>query len=104
MMRIGQVAAIAGVSARALRHYHSVGVLPEPARRGNGYREYGSRDLLTLLRIVRLTGLGMSLEEVVDALADPSGAEFKQILAAVAADLDRQQEQLSDQLNASRQR
>ncbi len=94
-MQIGQVAAIAGVSTRAVRHYHAAGVLPEPARRGNAYREYDSRDLLTLLRVVRLTALGLSLAEVRDALGDPSGSELKDILAAVAADLQHQQEQLA---------
>lgn len=94
-MQIGQVAAIAGVSTRAVRHYHAVGVLPEPARRGNAYREYDSCDLLTLLRVVRLTALGLSLAEVRDVLGDRSGAELKDILAAVAADLQDQQEQLA---------
>lgn len=39
-MRIGEVAALAGVSARAVRHYHQRGLQPEPARLANGYREY----------------------------------------------------------------
>lgn len=77
-----------------MRHYHAVGVLPEPSRRSNSYREYDSRDLLVLLRVVRLTALGLSLDEVRDALGDPSGMELKVILAEVATDLQRQQEQL----------
>ncbi|MFE1561061.1 MerR family DNA-binding transcriptional regulator, partial [Streptomyces sp. NPDC058734] len=39
-MRIGEIAALVGVSTRAVRHYHHVGLLPEPERRPNGYRAY----------------------------------------------------------------
>ncbi len=37
-MRIGEIAALVGLTTRAIRHYHHVGLLPEPARRPNGYR------------------------------------------------------------------
>ncbi|GAT66905.1 merR family transcriptional regulator [Planomonospora sphaerica] len=40
-MRIGELAALAGVSTRTVRHYHRLGLLPEPERRANGYRVYG---------------------------------------------------------------
>lgn len=90
-MRIGEVAAAAGISTRAVRHYHAIGVLPEPARRGNGYRDYGSHDLLALLRVVRLTALGLSLDEVRDALGDPSGHELVEILSGLSADLEGQE-------------
>ncbi len=43
-MRIGEIAGIVGVSTRAVRHYHRIGLLPEPPRRANGYREYTLRD------------------------------------------------------------
>ncbi len=36
-MRIGEVAGLVGISTRAIRHYHHVGLLPEPARKANGY-------------------------------------------------------------------
>ncbi|MFD0852085.1 MerR family DNA-binding transcriptional regulator, partial [Actinomadura adrarensis] len=39
-MRIGELAALVGVSTRTVRHYHHLGLLPEPERRANGYREY----------------------------------------------------------------
>lgn len=65
-MRIGEV----GVSTRAVRHYHQRGLLPEPARLANGYREYALTDVVTLARIRRLTELGLTLDEVRDALGD----------------------------------
>jgi len=43
-MRIGELAAIAGVTTRTVRHYHRIGLLPEPERQSNGYREYSLRD------------------------------------------------------------
>lgn len=49
-MRIGELAALAGVTTRTVRHYHRVGLLPEPGRRVNGYRDYGLRDAGELTR------------------------------------------------------
>ena len=45
-MRSGELAALAGVTVRTLRHYHQIGLLPEPERGGNGYRDYDVHDLL----------------------------------------------------------
>lgn len=36
-MRIGEIAALVGLTSRAIRHYHHVGLLPEPERRPNGF-------------------------------------------------------------------
>lgn len=84
-MRIGEVAALAGVSVRAVRHYHQRGLLPEPARRPNGYREYTLTDVVTLTRIRRLTELGLTLDEVRDALGDTR--DLREILVELDADL-----------------
>lgn len=91
-MRIGELAAIAGISTRAVRHYHRIGLLPEPARRANGYREYGLQDAVVLVRARRLTELGLSLDEVRDMLADDAGRELVEVLAELDADLARQEE------------
>jgi DNA-binding transcriptional MerR regulator len=68
-MRIGEIAGLVGISTRAIRHYHHVGLLAEPARKPNGYREYSLRDAVELARVRRLTELGLGLDEVGDALA-----------------------------------
>ncbi len=60
-MRIGELAELVGISTRAIRHYHRVGLLAEPARRANGYREYSPRDAVELALVRRLTELGLSL-------------------------------------------
>ncbi|MET9494680.1 MerR family transcriptional regulator [Streptomyces sp. NPDC006552] len=90
-MRIGELAAAVGVTTRAIRHYHHLGLLPEPERQGNGYRVYGLRHAVELARIRRLTELGLGLGEVRDVLADDAGRELAEVLAELDADLARQE-------------
>ncbi|MCB5910021.1 MerR family transcriptional regulator [Streptomyces pinistramenti] len=90
-MRIGEIAALVGLTTRAIRHYHHVGLLPEPQRRPNGYRAYSVRDAVLLARVRRLTELGLSLDEVRDALADDAGRELADVLEGLDADLARQE-------------
>ncbi|WP_329348577.1 MerR family transcriptional regulator [Streptomyces sp. NBC_01261] len=90
-MRIGEIAAPIGVTPRAVRHYHQLGLLPEPVRRSNGYREYGIRDAVLLARIRRLTELGLGLDEVRDVLADDEGRELVEVLQELDEDLGRQE-------------
>jgi len=59
-----EIADLAGISLRAVRHYHDVGLLDEPDRRGNGYKQYGVAHLVRVLRIKRLTDLGFSLPQI----------------------------------------
>ncbi|MFJ4847772.1 MULTISPECIES: MerR family transcriptional regulator [unclassified Streptomyces] len=91
-MRIGELAALAGVSTRTVRHYHRIGLLPEPARRVNGYRDYGLRDAVELARVRRLAELGLALDEIRDVLADDAGKDLAEVLAGLDADLARQEE------------
>ncbi|MFJ9826422.1 MerR family transcriptional regulator [Streptomyces sp. NPDC101160] len=90
-MRIGELAALVGVTPRAVRHYHRLGLLPEPVRRANGYREYGIRDAVLLARVRRLTELGLGLDEVGDVLADDEGRELVEVLKELDEDLGRQE-------------
>ncbi|WP_326765351.1 MerR family transcriptional regulator [Streptomyces sp. NBC_01591] len=90
-MRIGEIAELVGVTSRAIRHYHHIGLLPEPGRRANGYRVYGVRDAVVLARIRRLTEIGLGLDEVRDVLADAEGRELMEVLAELDADLARQE-------------
>jgi DNA-binding transcriptional MerR regulator len=90
-MRIGELAGLVGISTRAIRHYHHVGLLAEPARKANGYREYSLRDAVELARVRRLTELGLSLDEVGDALTRDAGRDLVEILRELDADLARQE-------------
>ncbi|MFE6035922.1 MerR family transcriptional regulator [Streptomyces sp. NPDC056452] len=95
-MRIGEIAALVGVTSRAVRHYHHIGLLPEPARRANGYRAYSVRDAVLLARIRRLTELGLGLDEVRDVLADDAGRELVEVLGELDADLARQEHEIRE--------
>jgi DNA-binding transcriptional MerR regulator len=61
-MRIGELAARAGTTTRALRLYESMGLLEVP-RSANGYREYGHRDLQIVREIRNLQAVGFALHE-----------------------------------------
>ncbi|MFF3642018.1 MerR family transcriptional regulator [Streptomyces sp. NPDC002564] len=95
-MRIGELAGIVGVTTRAIRHYHHLGLLPEPERRPNGYRAYGLRHAVALARVRRLTELGLGLAEVRDVLADDAGRELAEVLAELDEDLARQEAALRE--------
>ena len=91
MLRIGEVAELVGVTTRTIRHYHRVGLLPEVERTDGGYRCYGLEEAVRLLRVRRLAELGMSLDEVADALADEEGTELREILVELDGSLAAQE-------------
>jgi len=73
VLTIGQLAAYAGVTTRAVRHYHQIGLLPEPERDRSGYRTYAAPDVVRLIRIRTLAEAGVPLarvEELLDADED----------------------------------
>ncbi|MER5500805.1 MerR family transcriptional regulator [Streptomyces sp. NPDC002561] len=73
-MLIGDVARRAGVSARMLRHYESLGLVRPTDRTDSGYREYSGEDIRRIFHIESLRSLGLSLREVGRALDDPGFA------------------------------
>ena len=86
-----QLADLAGTTLRTIRHYHEVGLLAEPERRANGYKSYGVTHLVRVLRIKRLTGLGLSLAEIAD-LGDADehpGEALRRLDAELAATIQR---------------
>ncbi|MEV7551161.1 MerR family transcriptional regulator [Amycolatopsis sp. NPDC089917] len=88
-----QLADLAGTSLRTVRHYHEVGLLAEPERRANGYKQYGVPHLVRLLKIKRLTELGFSLAQVAemgDTDEHPEEA-LRRLDAEMAATIDRLQ-------------
>ncbi|NJP65448.1 MerR family transcriptional regulator [Streptomyces spiramenti] len=64
---IGDAAAFAGTTPRAIRHYHQIGLLPEPERGGDGRRRYGYEDMIRLLWIRRMADAGIALDDIRDA-------------------------------------
>jgi len=84
VLTISQLASYAGVTVRAVRHYHATGLLPEPERDHSGYRRYDAAAVVELIRIRTLAGAGVPLSRVRELLtAGPD--EF----AAAVEDIDR---------------
>ena len=73
-MLSSELAGLSGVTVRTLRHYHQIGLLPEPPRTAGDYRQYDIGDLVRVLRITRLTALGIPLSEIPAVLDDPTAA------------------------------
>ena len=68
-MNIGAASAASGVSAKMIRHYEAIGLLPPPARRDNSYRDYGAEEVHELRFIGRARRLGFSMDEIGALLA-----------------------------------
>lgn len=84
MLTISQLAAYAGVTVRAVRHYHARGLLPEPDRDHSGYRRYDAAAVVDLIRIRTLAEAGVPLSRVRELLS-ADDAEF----AAAVDEIDR---------------
>ncbi|MDB5851722.1 MAG: Cu(I)-responsive transcriptional regulator, partial [Rhodoferax sp.] len=63
-MNIGAAAKASGISAKMLRHYESLGLLPQVGRSDSGYRQYRADDVHTLRFIKRARNLGFSMAEI----------------------------------------
>ena len=84
MLTISQLAAYAGVTVRAVRHYHAKGLLPEPERDHSGYRRYDAAAVVQLVRIRILADAGVPLSRVQELLT-AGDEEF----AVAVDDIDR---------------
>lgn len=82
---------LAGVTIRTLRLYHQIGLLPEPPRSTDGYRRYDVGHLVRLLRITRMTALGLPLSALPAVLDDQAAAEelLDELDRRAAADIER---------------
>ena len=91
---IGQAASRSGVSAKMVRHYESLGLLPAVHRTDAGYRQYGDKQVHTLRFIRRARTLGFSMLEIAELLKlwqnqQRASADVKRIAQAHVADLER---------------
>jgi DNA-binding transcriptional MerR regulator len=91
-VKIGDAAAFAGTTPRAIRHYHEIGLLPEPERGGDDRRRYGYEDMIRLLWIRKMAGAGIALDDIRDAFS--TGADSGDGVAGV---LERLEETLAEQ-------
>lgn len=93
LITIGQLAAYAGVTIKAVRVYHDRGLLPEPPRDASGYRRYDASHAIQLVKIKTLADAGVPLARIAALLAaDP--AEFAAAIAEIDANLRKRAEEI----------
>ncbi len=99
MITIGQLAAYAGVTVKAVRHYHERGLLAEPPRDSSGYRQYSAEHAIHLVKIKTLAEAGVPLARIKELLAaDPDR------FAAAIAEIDRNLQERAAELLRTRER
>src|SRR5687768_17086050 len=74
-VKIGDAAAFAGTTPRAIRHYHAIGLLAEPERGSDDRRRYGYDDMIRLLWIRRMADAGISLDDIRAGFEGATGIE-----------------------------
>ncbi len=94
MLTIGQLADYAGVTIKAIRHYHKRGLLDEPPRDTSNYRRYSAQDAVTLVKIKTLADAGVPLSRIKELLA----ADSDQFAAAIAEIDHKLQERVAELL------
>ncbi|GAA2487399.1 MerR family transcriptional regulator [Winogradskya humida] len=97
MLTISQLATYSGVTVRAVRHYHQIGLLPEPERDASGYRRYGPTAVLRLVKIRTLADAGVPLARIARMLEADAPA-----FAEAIAQIDDQLRSEIDRLETSR--
>ncbi len=97
-LTIGEAAEAAGVSAKMIRHYEQIGLLPEAARTESGYRQYGERDV-SLLRFIRQSRrLGFSMEQIAGLLGlwSDRGRAARDVKALAQGHLDALEQKMKE--------
>ena len=96
-VRIGDAATFVGSTPRAIRHYHEIGLLPEPDRGADDRRRYGYEDMIRLLWIRRMADAGIALDDIRDAFPTDGAAGATDGDEQIAQTLERLEQSLADQ-------
>jgi DNA-binding transcriptional MerR regulator len=93
MLTISQLAKYAGVTVRAVRHYHQIGLLPEPERDASGYRRYGAKAVVSLIKIRTLANAGVPLSQI-GLLLEADASAFAEAVQRIDSHLREEIERL----------
>ena len=104
-MQIGQAASATGVSAKMIRHYETIGLIPSAERRASNYRDYDEGDVHRLRFIRRSRDLGFSIERIRDLLKlwsdrNRCSSEVKAIALAHVAEMETRIAQMREMAEA----
>jgi Cu(I)-responsive transcriptional regulator len=104
-LNIGQAAQAAGVSAKMIRHYEQIGLLPEAARSDAGYRQYSERDVSVLRFIRQSRRLGFSMAQIAELLGlwsnrRRASRKVKALALQHVADLKQKMRELAEMKDA----
>lgn len=100
-MNIGQASRASGVSAKMIRYYESIDLLPKAARKDSGYRDYDAMDIHRLAFVCRARDLGFSIERIRELLAlwsdrDRGNAEVRAVANAHIDELEKHAARLEE--------
>ena len=102
-MNIGEAADGSGVSAKMIRYYESIGLLPQAGRKESGYRDYAENDVHRLRFVKRARELGFSMERIKALLAlwgdeRRSNADVRRVASDHVAELEAQAQKLQEMI------
>lgn len=106
-MNIGEAARGAGLSAKMIRHYEAIGLVPKAARRASGYRDYSAADVERLRFVRRGRELAFSIERIRDLLRlwsdrTRSNADVRKVALEHAAELEAKAARLQEMIETLR--
>ena len=98
LMNIGEAAKAAGVSAKMIRNYEQIGLLPPAERSDSGYRLYGPRDVSVLCFIRQSRRLGFSMEQIAELIGmwGDDARSSREVKAVAQRHLDELEEKLRE--------
>ena len=98
---IGEASRLSGVSAKMIRHYEAIGLIPAAEREASGYRTYRAEDVHTLRFVGRARSLGFPIATIVELLAlwrdrSRSNADVRRLAQRHADELRRKMAELAN--------
>jgi Cu(I)-responsive transcriptional regulator len=107
VMNIGRASQQAGIAAKMIRYYESIGLLPEADRRKSGYRDYSDEDVSRLKFLRRARSLGFSVPQIKELMRlwsdrSRSNAEVRELPLNHAAELEQKARQLQEMIETLR--